>query len=372
MGENPHCGSEGGNSGRELSLFVHLVLAGALYLAYLVLSPAVDALVFAAVIASLATPAQDYLARKFNGRKNLSAFLVVFTSAAILIVPLLLLLAALTAEGVKAMESLKTWVSAEGPENLLRNERLLTLLEWVRAKTPFGHQINIERELTALSQRAAEALLKQGTAMAANAASLVASLFILFFLLFYFVRDGRQLIASLSSLTPLRPDQDALIVKRVREMSKSVFVGTFLTALCQGTAGGLGFVLVGIPGFFWGAVMALASLIPLVGTALIWLPAVVYLVFVQHYSGALFLAVWCVVLVGGIDNFLRPFLMRGEGALSPLFVFLGVIGGLSVFGLAGILYGPLILTFAAAILDLYRGEMLKGYNAPPPSPDEKP
>ena len=139
-------------------------------------------------------------------------------------------------------------------------------------------------------------------------------------------------------------------------MARSVFVGSFLTALCQGVAGGIGLALVGIPALFWGAVIGVASLIPLVGTALIWVPAAGYLFLVGRWGSAVFLLIWCGVLVGFIDNFLRPFLMRGGGGLSPFYVFLAVMGGLEYFGLPGLLYGPLILTFAAAILYLYKEE----------------
>jgi predicted PurR-regulated permease PerM len=100
-------------------------------------------------------------------------------------------------------------------------------------------------------------------------------------------------------------------------------------------------------------VMAFASLIPIVGTALIWVPAAVYLVLLGKWGWALFLALWCILLVGAIDNFLRPFLMRSGAKMSPFYIFLAILGGVQFFGLAGILYGPLILSFAMIMLYIY-------------------
>jgi predicted PurR-regulated permease PerM len=102
--------------------------------------------------------------------------------------------------------------------------------------------------------------------------------------------------------------------------------------------------------------MAFTSLIPVVGTAVIWVPAVVYLVLVQSWGKALFLAIWSMLVVGSIDNFLRPFLMKGEGGISSIYLFFAILGGINLFGLVGILYGPLILGVAAILLHLYEHE----------------
>ena len=118
-------------------------------------------------------------------------------------------------------------------------------------------------------------------------------------------------------------------------------------------AGGIGLAIVGIPGLFWGTVMGFSSLIPVIGTALVWGPAVIYLLLFGKWKAGIFLLVWSIVLVGSIDNFLRPFLMRDENNLSPFYIFLAIIGGVQYFGLAGILYGPLILTFAMVMLYIY-------------------
>jgi predicted PurR-regulated permease PerM len=96
--------------------------------------------------------------------------------------------------------------------------------------------------------------------------------------------------------------------------------------------------------------------VPVVGTALVWVPATAYLVLIGSYKSAVFFALWCAIIVGSIDNFLRPFLMQGQAQMSPFYIFLAIIGGLQVFGLAGVLYGPLIIAFATVMLYIYRSE----------------
>lgn len=350
-GSTPHetPAPEGG-----FNLFTSLMLLASLALAGYVLSPLLHAIAFAAVLAHLTTPVKDRFERRFPGRPSLAAALVVGGTVIVVIVPLLLLLWALVAEGATAMTGVQKWLSEGGVRLLLQRPKLLEVVDWVTTRLPFGSELDLSQQLSAISKKAAETLVGQGAAFATNTAYLIAQLFMMFFILFYLLRDGRAILERVAALTPMRRADAALILARVGETSKSVFVGTFLTAAAQGVAGGVGLLLAGLPGFFWGAMMAAASLIPVVGTALVWIPAVLYLLITGNYLAALFLAGWCVLIVGTIDNFLRPFLMRGKGGLPPLFIFLAVVGGLSVFGLSGILFGPLILTFASGMIDLYQ------------------
>jgi predicted PurR-regulated permease PerM len=195
-----------------------------------------------------------------------------------------------------------------------------------------------------------------GADAARNAASIVIDFAIMIFLLFYLLRDGKQMVHTIKYLSPLRSDQEDRIVSRMRMVTRSAILGNFLTALAQGVAGGIGFAIVGIPAFFWGAVLGLASFVPVVGTTLVWGPAVIYLVVIGNWKLAIFLFVWSAVLVGSIDNFLRPFFMRGGAEMSPFYIFLSLLGGIQIFGLAGIIYGPLIIAFAKVMIYIYQVE----------------
>lgn len=170
------------------------------------------------------------------------------------------------------------------------------------------------------------------------------------------VRDGDEFLSGLRKLSPLRSSQEEKLMERVRGVSRSALVGTLGTAAAQGLAGGIGLAICGFPALFWGTVMAFASLIPLVGTAVVWIPACGYLVITGQHGMAAFLAIWCGVGVGSIDNFLRPVLMKGEAEMSTLWVFFAVLGGLQLFGLPGLVYGPLVFGLCAVLLYLYQLE----------------
>ncbi len=132
--------------------------------------------------------------------------------------------------------------------------------------------------------------------------------------------------------------------------------GLFLTAIAQGVAGGIGMWLAGFPGLFWGTMMGFASFIPVVGTALIWIPATLYLFLTGDTTWAIFLAIWSVAVVGSIDNLLRPFLMQGSAGMNTLMIFFSLLGGIQLFGLIGLIYGPLIFAITMVLFNIYEEE----------------
>src|SRR5690606_27364726 len=129
-----------------------------------------------------------------------------------------------------------------------------------------------------------------------------------------------------------------------------------LTAIAQGIAGGLGMWLAGFPGLFWGTMMGFASFIPVVGTALIWVPATLYLFIMGDISWMIFLLIWSIAVVGSIDNLLRPLLMQGSAGMNTLMIFFSLLGGLQLFGLIGLIYGPLIFAITIVLFNLYEEE----------------
>jgi predicted PurR-regulated permease PerM len=146
-----------------------------------------------------------------------------------------------------------------------------------------------------------------------------------------------------------------MLFEEVRAVSKTALMGSLMTAVTQGFVGGFGLWLAGLPGLFLGAVMAFTSLIPFVGTALVWAPAALFLLAIGEWGWALFLVVWGVVVVGSIDNFLRPMFMQGA-SMSTVVVFFSLIGGLQVFGLIGLIYGPLVFSITLVLFRLYEAE----------------
>lgn len=346
--------------------FLLIVLFFSLYLSYLILRPFLHILVLAIVLASLFYPIQIFLVRVYRGRSTLAALTIVFIVTFVIAIPIFFFISALVAQGLDSINRINEWIKAGNLQQLTQNPDVLAGIAWIQERFPSFdiNKLNIADNLLQLSKNVGHFLLSKGASLLGNAATLVYDFFIMIFIVFFMVRDGKQMVEQARYFSPLRKDQEDRILNGVRLVARSVLLGSFLTALSQGIIGGIGLMIVGIPGLFWGTVMGFSSLIPVVGTALIWVPTVVYLIILGKVKSAVFLALWCIVLVGSIDNFLRPFLMRGEASMSPFYIFLAIIGGVQYFGLVGILYGPLILSFAMIMLFIYgveyRNDLLEG------------
>jgi predicted PurR-regulated permease PerM len=147
-----------------------------------------------------------------------------------------------------------------------------------------------------------------------------------------------------------------MLLKQFRIVSRSSLLGILGTAAAQGAVGGIGLAIAGLPGVFWGSVMAFTSLIPFIGTALVWVPSVAFLLLTGHTGAAIFLTLWSVLVVGTLDNFLRPVLMKGGSEMSVLWMFFAVLGGLQLFGMPGLVYGPIVFGLCQVLLRLYQVE----------------
>ncbi len=187
---------------------------------------------------------------------------------------------------------------------------------------------------------------------------------IMLFVMFYAFRDGPLFIAYLKHISPFGDSEQEEILKRIRDVSRAVFIGILGTAIIQALLAMLFFRIVGIPALFWGSMLGLCSLIPFVGTTLIWIPAVIYLFINGQPRAAIFLLVGCGGIITNIDNILRPFFMSGRrtGMSYPV-LFFSILGGLQTFGPVGIVYGPMISGLTALCLYLFSERFKK--NAQP-------
>ncbi len=338
--------------------FVIALLFVALGLACYVLQPFVSPIILGVVLAGLVSPIQARLLLRLGGRKNIAALATILLVVLLIILPTILIAGALVDQGVQVSAHVKEWMAGKDMSQVAQHEFFVQILCWIQGKLPFLEldKINVKAGLLGLAKGASEFVLSHGASLLGNAARLFTNFFVMLFVAFYCVRDGEAMVSALKHLSPMRAEQEDRILQRIRAVARSVFMGSLLTAVCQGVAGGIALSLVGVPGLFWGAMMGFASLIPVVGTALVWIPAAGYLLLLGFWGKALFLAAWSVVLVGSIDNFLRPMFMRGGAEMSPFYIFLAILGGVQVFGLAGLLYGPLVIGFAKVMLDIYESE----------------
>ncbi|MGC8490858.1 MAG: AI-2E family transporter [Syntrophobacteraceae bacterium] len=336
-------------------IFLLTVLAFSLYLAYQILSPFINVLILAIILASLFNPLQMYLEGLFKGKKNLAALVIVLIITFVIVIPVFFFTSTLVTQGLQTVNKTNTWLQSGKLNQLAQDPRINLYLAKLNKRFPFLEvkKATIANDLLNVSKSLGQFLLGKVAVVLSNMVDLVAHFFMMIFIAFYLVRDGREMAGAVRYYVPLRADQQDRIVDGIGVVAKSVLLGTFLTAVCQGFVGGVALQILGFPGLFWGTMMALASLIPIVGASLVWVPIAIYLAFLGEMKSALFLALWSVVLLGIIDNFLRPFLMKGKSKMSPFYIFLAILGGIQYFGFKGILYGPLILSFAMIMLFIY-------------------
>ncbi|MBI9079890.1 MAG: AI-2E family transporter [Pseudodesulfovibrio sp.] len=352
-------------SGGIYKVFLILLLLFSLYLGFSIVEPFVHTLIFSTVLAVLFAPVFNWVFDVCKGRRTLASALTVAIIVFCLLLPMTFLVMALISQGVESLVSLNHWVAKGAFQNLISSDMLDKYVSMINEKLPFLriNELDIQANIIQYSKGFAQAMLGVGTGLVSNAAKLILNFLLMVFILFYFLRDGGKMIDYLKHLSPLRAKQEDYIIDSLKRVARGVLMGCLLVAILQGFAGGIGLAVVGIPAFFWGAMMALASLIPVLGTGLVWVPSVAYLFFVGDWKMAVFLALWCGTLVVGIDTLLRPIFMREAARVSTFYIFLAILGGVYTFGMLGVFYGPLILSFVMVMLQIYieeYAEDLKG------------
>lgn len=351
---------------RARRLFLLALLFFFLYLVFLIFRPYVGTLIFATVLTSVCYPFHRRILKRCKDRENLAAFLTATLLVIVVVVPLVSFSAALVQQGVESFGRVSAWLRAGNLEEVVSGKWIQPLSEMAQrllARVGFD-QLNLRKALMDVSSALGQSVLSWGKEFLGNVTELVVRFFLLVVLVFYLFRDGQAILEQLKDLSPLTKEQEERLIERIRSLSSSVVLANVATGAAQGIAGGIGLWISGIPALFWGTMMAFTSLIPAVGTAVVWLPAVGYLLVIGSWGKGLFLAVWSVLVVGSIDNFLRPFLMKGEDGISSLYLFFAILGGIQLFGIVGILYGPLILGITTILLFLYKleySEVLAGH-----------
>jgi predicted PurR-regulated permease PerM len=172
--------------------------------------------------------------------------------------------------------------------------------------------------------------------------------------MFYFFRDAGQIIRGVRSLLPFDSEHRETMIIQARDLISASVTTSLIVAAIQGALGGLGFAIVGLPTpVFWGGAMAFFSLVPVVGSGLIFVPASLWLGFTGHWGRAILLLLICAVVSTVVDNVVRPLLLGGRTELSGLVIFISVVGGVGLFGMLGLVLGPILVATAAGVLKVY-------------------
>lgn len=314
------------------------------YLVWEMFSPFVAALALAAIIVTITYPLYErILARTPKQNATLASLATTLFVLVIIIMPVFLLTSSLVGEAV----SIYRIVSSEqqiGFASVLQEAEQL-----IGTFVP-----NFEININDVLQQSAEWVTGRLGAIFAGTASTVFLFFISLIASFYFFRDGKEFTKQLIAISPLPDSEDELILKRLAIAVRSVATGSVLVALIQGTLTAIG---LGIFGFeraiLWGSIAAIGALVPSVGTSIVFVPAVIYLIATGNVAAAIGVSLWGLLAVGLIDNLLGPYLMSRGNAQHPFLILLAVLGGISLFGPIGFVVGPVIVSLFIVLLELY-------------------
>ena len=335
------------NSQKRLgvALFYGIVIVLA-YSAYLVFEPLLPALAWAAVLVVFCYPVYARLARRCG--RTRAAIISTAGVTLIMIVPTLLVMAAFVHEGVGAARSLQNQIA-------IGHFRWVNDL-WMRIQQRFpqANSADLATLLHRYAEQVAGYLATQLGAALRHTALFLFHLGVAILAMFYLFRDGESIVSRLRQVLPF---EEAYRDRMLREGHGLIFASvasSLAAAASQGVLGGLALAVTGISSpVFWGVMMGFSSLVPVVGSALIWVPASTSLFVGGHIGRGILLVILCIVIVVSVDNFIRPWLISGRAEMGGLVVFISVVGGINGFGMLGIVLGPLIVATAASLWDLY-------------------
>lgn len=339
------------------SLFLSVGIA-----VFFIFQPFLTAIVVAAILTALFKRPYHWFERVLRGRRVTSALLTCLLVVVIIITPLFLVFSLAVSEA----GNLYRLVTQESVLQGTIEKSLAVIHRAPYADIFLGtaafDQERIVNDIKQFSQN----ILGLLQAAYLGITSFIFWVFVVFFSLFYFLIDGKQALHQLMRLSPLRNEHDKLLIEKFISISRATLKGTIVVGAIQGVLGGLTFWIAGVSSpAIWGLVMVLLSIIPMVGSGIVWLPAGIILLLLGNvWQGILILSVGFGV-ISVIDNVLRPKLVGKDTAMHPLFILFATLGGISLFGLSGFILGPIIVSLFLALSEIYSIEFhdqLKIYN----------
>lgn len=329
-------------------IFFFGLLAAAAYLVWLLIAPFGGALALAAIMVTICYPIYEKILALLPGHnKTIASLLSVLSVIAIVVVPLAIL-------GTFILrEALSVYSLVDSSSQLSITQSVAQVETLVQHYIP-GFSLNI----ASFIEQAASFIATHIVSIFTGTASTIFLFFLALIASFYFFRDGKEFTKYLVEISPLKDGKDTLILHRLATAVRSVALGTVLVALIQGTLTGVGLSLFGFErAVLWGSVAAIGALIPGVGTTVVFIPAVVYLIMTGSHFAATGVALWGVLAVGVIDNMLGPYFMSRGNTLHPFLILLSVLGGIGLFGPIGFILGPVILSLFTVLIELYAQQL---------------
>jgi predicted PurR-regulated permease PerM len=328
-----------------------LVLYGLL----LVLKPFAGSMAWAVFLAFLLSPLHRWLTRKLKGRNGWSAGIITGVTPFALLTPLTLLGLAFVDQAralVNYIQSSNFRIDGSTFANLEQYPVIGPVARLAREQLSVSGT-DIQEWLINSAQAMFKGVASVGSGVLLGALGTLVGFFFMLFLLFFFLRDGPSMFDRLQRLIPVPEEHREQLFDHLASVTRGVFYGIGLTAICQGVLVGIGFAIAGLASpVVFGVLATILALLPAGGAAIVWIPGMLYLGATGSWGMFTFLLIWGVI-VSTSDNFLRPILVSRYAPVSAFTVFVGVVGGIAAFGAIGIVVGPVFLALVAAILDYF-------------------
>jgi len=332
-----------------------LILVLAVSLLFLAVAwPFLKPLLLGAILAGLCNPIYDWMTRIVRGRTSLAAILTLIILFVLVAGPMSAFVGLVVTQAVNVSDQAIPWVQQHFGSGSSFNTH-----DWLVQRFPaVARYVPEEREILDTVGQAAKAagsfLVASATQLTTGTAVFVLNLFVMLYGMFFFLRDGRKILERILYYMPLQHDDEMLLLQRLTSITRATVKGTLAIGILQGALAGAGFWAAGIEGAaFWGTMMAVLSIVPGIGSALVWVPGVIYLFITKQTVAATLLLIWCAAGVGTIDNILRPILVGKDAKMPDLLILVGTLGGLYLFGAIGLVVGPIVCGLFLTVWEIY-------------------
>ncbi|HQY87006.1 MAG TPA: AI-2E family transporter [Tepidisphaeraceae bacterium] len=320
----------------------------AVYLCWQIAAPFIDVIMWAAMLSIVTYPVYHKF-RTRNYSSSVASLATVGLACMVVFFPLAIMSIVVATEAAQLSGQIKPAI-----DQVLDPESTVSQFMKNRLKINIQEYASAEK-VTEAVQGASAAVLSRTTGFIGGIVGFIIQLFFVLFAMFYFLRDSSSVVPAIRKLLPLSENDTDAIFQRTTDVIYASLVGVVVIAAVQGFLGGVAFALLGIPSpILWGMVMFLLSMIPVAGAGLVWVPASIYLAVNGEWVKAIILVLFGTLVIGMIDNFLRPIVVGKRAKLSELVIFFAVLGGLAVYGILGLVIGPVIVAVTLTLIDLMR------------------
>ena len=309
------------------------------------------AILLAGIFSALARPLYKRVERWYGGRRGLASLSTLMVIVIVVILPLGILMGIVTAQAIKVGQTVTPWVQEQiaQPGEF---HRLLSSLPFYDQLVPYSD--TIWRKAGELIGTVSRFLISSLSTATMGAVNFLFMTFAMLYTMFFFLIDGDKLLNKILYYLPLHDQDEQRMLEKFTSVTRATLKGTAVIGLLQGGLAGLALWVVGFDSaVFWGTIMAVLSIIPGFGTALVWGPAVIILAAGGNYLKAGGLGLFCALVVGSIDNLLRPILVGKDTQMHELMIFFGTLGGIIMFGVMGMFIGPIVAALFVTIWEIY-------------------